>query len=358
MEEKLVTNGKNTMKAFVLQAPGQLGWEERPIPVPGPGQALIRSRMVGICGSDLHAYHGLQPEMTYPGIMGHEILGEIVTVNAATTEFTPGARVVIDPSITCGKCYTCSMGRSNVCKNLQVLGVHKDGGFAEYFTANLNQIYSVPDRLADEVCVLAEPLSIAAQAVDRGRIVKGDETVIFGAGPIGLAILELAKDLGARVGVVDLIEKRLEAAANIGADYIINSRGPIAETLEAIRANAKTPGPRVVVDAAAVKQTAEMAVKAVTRAGRLLVVGMAKPDVAVPYLPILKKELDVIGTRMTNAKFGPVVEFLSKNEHSRVFKDNMVTHIYPFSEMFEAFAVAEKTPESVIKAVIDFRAGS
>ena len=351
-------NGKKMMKAFVLKAPGQLAWEDRPIPVPGPGQALIRSRMVGICGSDLHAYHGLQPSMVYPGIMGHEILGEVVTVNAASTELASGARVVIDPSITCGKCYTCSVGRSNVCENLQVLGVHQDGGFAEYFTANLNQIYGVPDQLPDEVCVLAEPLSIAAQAVDRGRIGKDDEVVIFGAGPIGLAILELAKDLGARVGMVDLIEKRLTAATNIGADYIINSRGSAAETLKAIRGNAKAPGPRVVVDAAAVKQTAEMAVEAVTRAGRLLVVGMAKPEVAVPYLPILKKELDVIGTRMAKAKFGQVVDFLSRSEHSRVFKDNMVTHIYPFGEIFKAFTVAEKEPEAVIKAVIDFRAGS
>ncbi len=349
-----MSDGKK-MKAFVLQKASEIAWETREIPQPGPGEALVKTRMVGICGSDIHAYRGLQPSMVFPGILGHEILGEVISVNGEQGRAKPGDRVVVDPSIACGHCYPCSIGRFNICEDLQVLGVHKDGAYSEYFLACHNQLYRVPDRIADEEAVLAEPLSIAAQTIDRGQISKKDKVLLIGAGPIGLATLALLKEIKASTMVVDLLPARLEAAQKLGADVIIDGGLEEKEILIAVRAFAGKSGPQVVIDAAGVQDTINMAVTSVSRAGRIVILGMSPPDVMLSSLQIMKKELDVIGTRMANSKFPEVLQYLSDPDKSKLLREQMVSRIFPYEEMEDAFFLVEKAPHEVVKVLVDFR---
>jgi len=354
-------NIKTNMMAYVLHKPRKLTMDEIPVPKPKLGEALIRTKLVGICGSDIHAYHGLQPSMVYPCIMGHEILGEVIELNNDRMQskikraIKVGDRVVVDPSTTCGKCYPCSIGRSNICENLKVLGVHRNGAYAEYFTVDINQLYQVPKKIPDEVAVLSEPISIAAQAVDRGRIKKGEKIIIFGAGPIGLATLALAKWKGAKVAVIDILPNRLVAAKKIGATKIINGGTAENDILAKIKAFCLDSGPQVVIDAASVNQTAKLSIECISRAGRLVVLGMASPKVHIPYLSILKKELDILGSRMANKKFPMVIDFLQRSNIPFKLKEQMITHIFPFKRIGEAFSLAEKHPEKVIKVIISFK---
>lgn len=354
-------NIKANMMAYVLHKPEKLTMDEIPVPEPKLGEALIRTKLVGICGSDIHAYHGLQPSMVYPCIMGHEILGEVVELNNDKMQskikraIKVGDRVVIDPSITCGKCYPCLIGRSNICENLKVLGVHRNGAYAEYFTVDINQLYQVPKEIPDKVAVLSEPISIASQAVDRGRIKKRDKVIIFGAGPIGLATLALVKWKGAKVAVIDILPNRLAAAKNVGADKIINGSTTENDILAKIKSFCLGSGPQVVIDAASVNQTAKLSIECISRAGRLIVLGMASPKVYIPYLSILKKELDILGSRMANKNFPMVINFLQRSNIPFKLEEQMITHIFPFERIGEAFSLAEKHPEKVIKIIISFK---
>jgi len=354
-------NINGNMKAYILHRPGLITMEEIAIPRPNPGEALIRTKMVGICGSDIHAFHGLQPSMVYPCIMGHEILGEVIELNNDRVQskikrtIKVGDRVAVDPSITCGKCYPCSIGRSNICENLKVLGVHRNGAYAEYFTVDINQLYQVPNEIPDEVAILSEPLSIAAQAIDRGRVEKKDKVIIFGAGPIGLTTLTLIKWKGAKVAVIDIIPSRLVAAENIGADRVINGQIAESDILSEIKSFCPGSGPQVVVDAVSVKQTAKLSIECISKTGRLVVLGMAYPEVHIPYLTILKKELDILGSRMANDKFPVILDFLQKSILAHKLKEQLITHTFPFEKISEAFSFVEKHPEKLIKVIISFK---
>ena len=351
----------NLIKAFVLVKPGHFEWQERPMPRPEPGQALIRTKKVGICGSDIHAYRGRQPSLVTPCILGHEILGEVVETNYLSSlnspvPIEPGDRVVVDPKIACQNCYACSINRENICENLKILSVHVDGGLTEYFLAGLEQLYRVPERVSEQEAVLAEPLSIGAQAIERGRVGRNEQVVILGAGPIGLTTLVLAKEKGARVAMLDLWPNRLAAAKNIGADLVINVNArEEEEVLKQIKEFCSGHGPEVLIDAAAVQKTAKLAIKALARTGRLVVLGMAKPDVWLPYLPILKKELDIIGSRMaTNHQFSVVLDFFQRSKWSKILSEQLVTAQYPFRDVQSAIEFSEKHPEKAIKVIIDF----
>lgn len=345
----------DTMKAVVLHEPGRLIMESCPIPQPKANELLLKTRAVGICGSDIHAYHGQQPSMNFPGIMGHEIVAEVVHPvirEQGAPVLNPGDRVVVDPSIVCGQCYTCSIGRWNVCEELQVLGVHKDGGFAEFLVARDTQVHKVPDHVTDMEAVLAEPFSIAAQTIERSRIGREDHVAVFGAGPIGLAIMVMAKSLQCTVTVIDLLASRLTIAQQLGADRVIDASNGEEFVRDGL-AQAYPSGVPVVVDAVGVRQTAALSMDCVSRAGRVVVVGLAKPDVTVDFLRILKKEIDIIGSRMTRGHFPSVVEFLAAG-HGRAMSETAVTHRFGFHAMIDGFYQVEQNPESVIKAVIVF----
>jgi len=328
------------MRALVLNAKGDIREESRPIPQPADGELLVRVAYCGICGSDIHAYHGMQPSLTYPCVMGHEIVGTIVDINGDSA-LAIGDAVVIDPSFRCGACMQCTSGKENICSDLRVLGVHCDGGFAEYCLCGMEMAHRVPAGLDLDVAAFCEPMSIAVHAASRMLGDKRDVVAIIGAGPIGLALLLYVRPLFKTVLVVDMLENRREVAVALGANQVLH---PLDIPMDF--------SADVVFDAVSNPHTARLSERVVARGGEVIAVGMAEASTGFSLLTILKKELRVSGTRMTtSADFSKALDYLARLDAQLVRR--IITHTYTLKNALEGFALAEKHPESSIKILIN-----
>lgn len=322
--------------------------QERPAVV-NADDVLVKIKRVGICGSDMHIYHGTNPLATYPRIVGHEVAGEVAEVGSAVTGLQPGDHVVVEPINYCGECYACRKGRPNVCEKLSVFGVHEDGGMREYAVLPEKQLHSVNKDLSWDEIVLAEPYTIGAQAVWRGNVEAGDTVLIQGCGPIGICILKLAKIAGAHVFMTDLSEERMAFAKESGADEVINAGKESVK--DRVLELTDGTGPNVVIDAVGMPATVELSIDLVSPAGYVVVLGFDERPSAIPQLPITKKEITIVGSRLQTNQFGKVVDLLNSGE---LRSDGLITHKFALDDVQEAFNYVENNPDKVRKALIVF----
>lgn len=310
---------------------------------------LVKVKRVGICGSDMHIYHGTNPLATYPRVVGHEVAGEVVEVGSSVEQLKVGDHVVVEPINYCGECYACRKGRPNVCEKLSVFGVHEDGGMREFVVLPEKQLHAVDKELSWDEVVLAEPYTIGAQAVWRGNVEKGDTVLIQGCGPIGICILKLAKVAGATVYMTDLNEERLDFAKESGADEVINAGNESVK--ERILELTSNEGANVVIDAVCLPATVELSIDVVSPAGSVVVLGFDERPSAIPQLPITKKEITIVGSRLQTNQFGKVVSLLDSGELKSA---GLITHKFSLDEVKEAFTFVENNPDKVRKALIVF----
>jgi len=335
---------KSTMLSMVLAEKGKLVYEQRPLPTVHTGEVLVRVVYAGICGSDIHALHGLQPSLSFPCVMGHELVGIVMEIHG-TSDCKVGDRVVIDPSYRCKECVQCVSGKENICENLRVLGVHCDGGFAEYCVCAIDMIHRIPEDMEDDIALFCEPMSIAVHAASRMQTKKRDSAAIIGAGPIGLAILCYIRSLFNTVIVCDVLPNRREAAKNIGADIVFDQPDSV-----------ELPLVDVVFDAVSIPATARLSTQLVARGGDIVIVGLANENTAIALLPILKKELNVVGTRMTRKEdFFSALEFLRTIDAKAI--RTILTNVYPLSNAAAGIQFVEQHPEASIKVYVDCQGG-
>src|SRR5687768_1658414 len=200
------------MKAAIIDAPGEMrtgAWET---PRPGPGEVVVSVGATGVCAGDMYLYLGKHPYARYPVVGGHEIAGRVSEVGPGVEGVEIGALVVVEPFLGCGRCYPCRIGKSNCCANLRIIGVHQAGGFAESVIAPASHIHPIPQGLSAMEASFAEPVAIGVQACRRGNVSAGEYVLILGCGPIGLALIEVARARGARPVATDVNEARLEFA--------------------------------------------------------------------------------------------------------------------------------------------------
>jgi len=298
------------MKALCVQSPNHIVIEERPMPViTSPTAVLIKVKAGGICGSDVHIYHGTSSVATYPRVIGHEIVGEIIETGNGVTGFAIGDRVIMDPVISCGTCYQCRIGRRNVCGKLQVRSVHVDGGYQEYIVMPQESIYHLPKGISWEEAIMIEPFTIAEQVCSRAAIVKADKVFIMGAGPVGLSILKMVKLYGATCYISDVMPYKLASAERFGADAVINAKE--TDVREEILRLTDGNGATVVIDAACTTRSFEQALTYVCSAGRVITLGFGKDPSAINQLSITAREIDVRGSRLHNNKFPVVIDYFS-----------------------------------------------
>src|SRR6266480_6493604 len=213
------------MKALVLQKPGQASIETVPAPVLTDGNVLLKVRMVGFCGSDLNSFRGLNPLVSFPRILGHEVCATVVE---GKNGFAAGTDVALSPYTSCGQCASCRRGRPNACQLNQTLGVQRDGALTEFIVMPAEKLY--PARLTPKELCLVEPLTVGFHAVARGRVSAEDTVAIFGCGGVGLGAVAAASLRGARTICVDVDDKKLELAQMTGGGQIINSaREPLSQ---------------------------------------------------------------------------------------------------------------------------------
>jgi 2-desacetyl-2-hydroxyethyl bacteriochlorophyllide A dehydrogenase len=313
-----------------------------------PSDVLVKVKAVGVCGSDMHIFHGTNPLATYPRVVGHEVTGEVVEIGQNVTGLSVGDHVVVEPISYCGECYACRKGQPNVCESLSVFGVHQDGGMREWFVLPEKQLHKVNSDLPWEEAVMAEPYTIGAQAIARGQVQNGETVLLQGAGPIGICILKLAKLQGATVMVTDLSDERLAFAKENGADVIVNAGRE--DVLKAVADWTNGAGANVVIDAVCLPSTFALSLEAASAAGTVVVLGFDEKPSAIPQLPITKKQLTLVGSRLSN-QFPRVTALLNEG---KLKHNGLVTHSFDLDQVKEAFDFIEKNPDKVRKAIIVF----
>src|SRR5579859_1156032 len=295
------------MRALVIRRPGEALIENVPEPEPQAGQALLRVRMVGLCGSDLNSYRGKNPLVTFPRIPGHEIAATIVNANNLQAGLKAGANVTLSPYTSCGKCASCLRGRANACQFNETLGVQRDGALRERIWIPAERLYTA--NLGIKELCLVEPLTVGFHAVARGRVQPDDTVMVFGCGGVGLGAIAASRFAGARTIAIDLDDRKLEIARSAGATDTLNTaRESLHDRLRAMTGNR---GPDVAIEAIGSPETFRAAVEEVAFTGRVVYIGYAKEPVAYETRLFVQKELDILGSRNAQpADFARVIAML------------------------------------------------
>jgi len=338
------------MKAIQAVKPGDVRLAEVEKPrIACPTDVVVRVKAAGICGSDIHIAHGTNPYATYPRILGHEVAGVVEEIGSGVTTLKPGDRVVLEPIVYCGECYACKKGRQNVCRSLQVRGVHLDGGFADYLISDEKFLHRFPQELTYEQAALIEPYTIGAQSNWRASTQAGDIVLIHGAGPIGLIICDVAKSKGAICIVSELNEHRLDMAKDFGADYIINpSKESLKDTVMEIT---EGMGPNIIFEATGIPSLLTEAVELVSVAGTVVPLSFGSKPTPINFQQVNKKEVTIVGTRLQCDKFPTVIASLKE----RVNKiDKLITHTFPAEKYEVAFNTFIDKNSDSCKVVLTF----
>jgi 2-desacetyl-2-hydroxyethyl bacteriochlorophyllide A dehydrogenase len=321
------------MKQIVLESPGKFTEQEAPAPTASPGHALVRMERVGVCGSDFHAFVGRHPIYTYPRIIGHELSGVVLEVPANDKGIQAGDRCAIEPYLSCGKCRACMMGRNNCCEHIQILGIHIDGGLQQYLSVPVGSLHKSA-RLSLDQLALVETLGIGAHAIKRSGLKAGEEALVIGAGPIGIAVAQFASVQEARVHIVEKNEWRRAFVEQMGF-----TSSPTAENRQA----------GAVFDATGSASAMGTSLASVATGGSLVYVGLTRDPVCIDDSLFHRKEVTLFASRNSYNFFPQIIQLI---EDGRIDTTHWVTDRLGLSDVpaeFESLS-ARKT---LVKAIVD-----
>lgn len=334
------------MRAIVIRQPHEVSLQEVPDVRRGEDEVLIRVRGMGICGSDIAAFRGVNPLVTYPRIIGHEIVGEVLEAPPGDGEIRPGDAVVIEPYVNCGLCYPCRSGRGNCCENLTVRGVHIEGGMAELCTHPRRLTHRVPADVSWLELAMVEPLTIAVHAAKRLRLAAGEYVAITGAGPIGLLAALYALAIGSVPILVDPLAERLAFARSLGIGHGID---PVRErAADRIREITSGRMAEALIEASGSASAIRSAIDCVAYSGRVALVGWPKGEVSLPTALFTKKELDVLGSRNSCGDFPESIGLIAGG---RIAVAPLVSRTVPFAGVPDAVREIADAPEKFMKVV-------
>ena len=337
------------MKAILLQQPGRFERVEIGEPEqPGPGEALVRVHRVGICGTDVSGFLGKMPFFSYPRIPGHELGVEVMAVGDGVANVKQGDRCSVEPYMNCGNCHACRKGASNCCANLKVLGVMTDGGLRDRFVLPARKLHPSASLTFDQLA-LVETLAIGCHAVDRPALTRGENCLVIGAGPIGLASIVFAKLTGARVIALDMNRQRLDFCKRVmGVDETILLSDRVVEDLRAV-----TDGnlPDVVIDATGSNVSMSNAFGYVAPTGRLVYVGITTKEVTFNHPVFHRPEGTLLCSRNALPRdFSRIIRLI---EEGKIDTRPWITHRMPFDSLPAEFPACTNPEAGVIKAVVE-----
>ena len=333
------------MRAAIFDAPLAIRMADAPKPRPAAGEALVRVKAAGLCAGDLYIYTGKNPYVSYPRIGCHEISGVVEAYGPGASGPPIGTRVVVDPFIGCGHCYPCRVGKRNCCANLAIVGVHREGGFAEFVTAPAGNLNPVPEALSDFEAAFAEPVAIGVQSCRRSMVTADDTVLVLGAGPIGLAIVEVARAIGAKVYATDLSPERLSTASDLGATPIAGGTGLLERVLEITNGE----GMPVVMEATGAPSAMEQTIHLVAAGGRIVILGLVKQGqgITFPGLDFTRKEVTILGSRASVDCFPEALNLLASGK----IHYPKIASSFALGEAPAVFAKLADNPMALHKAV-------
>lgn len=336
------------MRTVTLVEPGRLERTETPEPeAPGPGEALVRVRRIGVCGTDLHAFRGRQPFFTYPRILGHELGVEIIAVGEGVANVAPGDTCAVEPYLNCGHCIACRQGKTNCCVSLRCLGVHTDGGMRERIVVPAVKLHPSA-KLTLEQLALVETLGIGAHAVSRGAAAAGEWALVLGAGPIGLSVMQFLRIAGTRVMALDINPARLAFCQ----DWLRVEEAVVAGEEALKRVTALTGGdlPTLVFDATGSPASMNGAFEYVAPGGRLVFVSLVQADITFHDPHFHRREITLLATR--NALASDFTRIITLMESGALDTTPWITHRAPLAAVPEQLPGWLVPSAGVIKAMI------
>lgn len=334
----------------VMTAPYEIKFREVPVPKAAPGQAVLRIHRIGVCGSDIHVYHGKHPFTSYPVTQGHEVSGEIVELGEGVSGLRLGQRVTVEPQVVCGRCYPCRHGKYNLCENLKVMGFQTTGTASEYFAVDASKITPLPEEMDFDLGAMLEPLAVAVHAVGRMGSVKGLKVAVLGAGPIGNLVAQTAKGQGAdSVLITDVSDVRLEKARQCGMEYTVNTKNKdFGEAMVECFGPDKAD---VIYDCAGNDITMGQAIRYARKGSTIILVavyaGMANVDLAV----LNDHELDLNTTMMYRHE--DYLEAIRLVQEGRVALRPLISSHFAFRDYLEAYRHIDANRETTMKVLID-----
>jgi L-iditol 2-dehydrogenase len=337
------------MKQAVMTSPGKIEFRDVPVAEPGPGQALVRMKRIGVCGSDIHVYHGKHATTPYPVVQGHEVSGVIERLGPGVRGFKPGEKVTIQPQVTCGTCYPCRHGAYHICDNLKVMGFQTTGAGSEFFAVEASKLLKFPAFLSFEHGAMVEPVAVGVHAIGRGGGVKGRKVLVLGAGPIGNLTAQVAAGLGASaVMVTDLSDARLEIARACGIKLCVNTGK--TDLAAAIKEHLGEDKADLILECVGVQQTIEQAVAVARKGTDIVVVGVFGDKPRVGMGTVQDNELRLIGTLMyQEADWRTAIDLIGKG---RITLQPLITDRFAFSDYPKAYEHIEHNRDRTMKVMI------
>jgi L-iditol 2-dehydrogenase len=318
--------------------------KEEEIPKLVNNQVIVQIKANGICGSDIHFYkQGVIGKVIEPYIPGHECSGIVTDIGKDVKGLSLGQKVVIEPSIPCGKCYYCRIGRYNQCDNLFILSAPGNNGtFCDYVAIRSDMVHPIPESMSFELGAMVEPASVGAHAINRAGDVKGKSLVILGAGPIGIFVMQAFKASGGgEVTIFDIVQSRLDFAKKMGADNTFNSmlQGEVPDSIA-----------DVVIETAGSSVTTGQLIKIAKKCANVVQVGWVRGEkVPMDIEALTKKELSYHGARITAGVFPTVIKWIA---NGRIDGKALISHRFTFDKAAEAFEFSATHKDEVIKTVV------
>ena len=338
------------MLQAVMNRPGEITFQDVPVPAVGPRQIKVAMKRIGVCGSDIHVFHGRHPYTSYPVVQGHEVSAMVVEVGADVSGFAIGDKVTIQPQVVCGRCYPCTHGMYNACEELKVMGFQTTGMASEYFVTEAEKALKLPDTVTYEQGAMIEPLAVAVHAIRRYGDVTGKNVLVLGGGPIGNLVAQTARAMGA-AGVLlsEISAYRLEAAATCG----IKTANPDREDL--LGKIVATFGPDkadVIFECVGLDATLKQAIDYARKGSDIVVVGVFADLGTINMGFVQDHELRVIGTAMYR-----VEDYLKAIELAAgglITLDALITHTVRFRDYLQAYRIVEEQKDRAMKVMVSF----
>jgi L-iditol 2-dehydrogenase len=338
------------MKQAVMIAPGQIQFQDVPMPTPNDNEVIMQTRRIGVCGSDIHVFHGLHPYTSYPVVQGHEVGGVVAGMGKNVTGLKVGDKITFMPQVTCGECYPCRHGMYHICESLKVMGFQTGGAAQEYFVLPAGNVLVLPDTLSLDQAAMIEPVSVAVHAIARGGGAENRRVVVLGAGTIGNLTAQVAKASGAKaVLITDISPYKLEKARACDLDLTVN----VAETNlgEAIQRHFGPDQADLILECVGVEPTMTDAIRYARKGSTIVVVGVFGKKPQIDLGLVQDRELTLTGTLMyQKVDYERAIELVAAGQMSL---DKMITHRFSFDHYLDAYHAIEESNGHYLKVMID-----